>query len=145
MEEIVTINCWTRATLDRMWDVWTTAAGLRLWWWPHLPDMTYVVDARDGGRYAVGSASAQVGARGEFLQVDRPNLLVMTWRWDDDAAAEADFPGPACTEDDLVQAQFVAQHGGTRVTVRHIIRSHNGLTGYSRGWDRALDRLARMR
>ena len=138
VEETVTVSCWTRACLDRTWDAWTTAAGLQQWWWPHLPDTTYEIDARDGGRYAVASAVARVGARGRFLQVDRPHRLVMTWRWDDDE------PLPH-TQEDLVEATLVARGEGTLVTVQHTIRSLKGLAGYSRGWDRALDRLAQLR
>lgn len=137
MEETVTVSCWTQAGLDRTWDVWTTAEGLQLWWWPHLPDTTYEIDPRAGGRYAVSSPSAQVGARGQFLQVDRPNLLVMTWRWDEDSSTSV--------EEDLVEASFASRDRGTLVTVRHTIRSRQGLVGYSRGWDRALDRLAQLR
>src|SRR5699024_10234172 len=96
------------------------------------------IDARDGGRYAVASAVARVGARGRFLQVDWPHRLVMTWRWDDDD------PLPH-TQEDLVEATLVARGEGTLVTVQHTIRSLKGLAGYSRGWDRALDRLAQLR
>lgn len=143
VEETVTVSCWTRACLDRTWDVWTTAPGLQLWWWPHLPDTTYDVDARAGGCYVVTSATARVGARGRFLQVDRPHLLVMTWQWDDDGTlSPASTAAPA--EDDLVEATFAARNEGTLVTVRHTIRSRKGLAGYSRGWDRALDRLAQL-
>src|SRR5699024_123611 len=127
-EETVTVSCWTRACLDRTWDAWTTAAGLQQWWWPHLPDTTYEIDARDDGRYAVASVSAGVGARGKFLQVDRPHRLVMTWHWDDD------HPLPNSQEDLLVSARATRvsrPHG----TVAHTVGSDNGVVGYLRGWD----------
>jgi uncharacterized protein YndB with AHSA1/START domain len=43
------------AAPDEVYAAWTSADGLARWWWPHLPDTTYEVDARVGGTYEIRS------------------------------------------------------------------------------------------
>lgn len=66
---------------QRVWAAWTTADGLAAWWWPHLPGAAYVVDARRGGQYRIGSVQAGIGVYGTFERGDEPRQLVFSWVW----------------------------------------------------------------
>jgi uncharacterized protein YndB with AHSA1/START domain len=63
----------------------TTAEGVAAWWGPDdLPLLSAEVDARVGGAFHMRFRTAdgiQHKASGEFLVVDPPRRLVMSWRW----------------------------------------------------------------
>jgi uncharacterized protein YndB with AHSA1/START domain len=109
----------------------TSAEALARWWWPHLPDTTYAVDGRTGGAYEIRSAAAGIGVRGEFLALEPPTSLRMTWVWlDEDRAAEP--------ED--VSIDFAPVAGGTLVRVTHDCVQYGD--ALRQGWSDVLSRLA---
>ena len=57
----------------------TSADALARWWWPHLPGTTYAVDGRTGGAYEIRSADAGIGVRGEFVELEPPTSIRMTY------------------------------------------------------------------
>lgn len=116
------------APVDKVWAAWTSAEGWARWWWPHWPDTEYVVDARPGGSYVARSATGG-SVEGEFIRLDPPHALEMTWRWDGE-------PG-----DDTVLVVLSAQDDGTLVTVRHRTLS-TGVDDYRMGWEFVLGNLA---
>ena len=116
-----------------VWPLWTSAAGLAQWWWPHLPDTTYDVDARPGGRYLIDSPTAGIGVQGELVSLDEPQELVLTWQW-----RHAGTPGPV----DRVRVSFEEQEAGTLVRVTHDMSGDQEHDGYRQGWTDVLDRLA---
>lgn len=124
----------------RAFAAWTTVADLAQWWWPHITDTVYRVDARPGGRYSIVSLAAGIGVEGEFLTLDDSRRdgsreIVMTWRWLDD--------GVGAAVDDTVGVVFSPIAGGTRVTVRHDLADTAGDgDDLSRGWEDVLSRLA---
>lgn len=121
-------------TPDRVFAAWTDPEELAQWWWPHLADTTYAVDATVGGRYRFVSASAGIGAEGEYLVVDPPHTLRMTWTWLDDG-----IPAPVVDE---VIVTFAPAGTGTEVTVSHASTAHLGADGGAeQGWNDVLDRL----
>ena len=110
-------------------------AGLAQWWWPHLPDTTYDVDARPGGRYLIDSATAGIGVQGELVSLDEPHELVLTWQW-----RHAGTPGPV----DRVRVAFEERDAGTLVRVTHEMAGDQEHDGYRQGWTDVLERLAAL-
>ena len=110
----------------------TSADALARWWWPHLPDTTYAVDGQTGGAYEIRSAAAGIGVRGNFVALDPPTSIRMTWIWlDDDREVEP--------EDVAVDFEPVA--GCTLVRVTHeCVANADDLR---QGWVDVLARLAR--
>ena len=118
----------------RVWAAWTTAEGLAAWWWPHLPDTEYAVDARPGGEYRISSVHA--GMRGTFERVDEPRELVFSWVW---------LTGSEEEPEDRVTVGF-ADLGDdtTRVVVGHEMRSGDSGEDYRQGWSDVLSRLGEL-
>ena len=110
----------------------TSADALARWWWPHQPDTTYAVDGQTGGAYEIRSAAAGIGVRGNFVALDPPTSIRMTWIWlDDDREVEP--------EDVAIDFEPVA--GGTLVRVTHeCVANADDLR---QGWVDVLARLAR--
>jgi uncharacterized protein YndB with AHSA1/START domain/predicted transcriptional regulator len=94
------------------------------------------VDARVGGEVFVvmSDGATEILHRGEFLVVDRPRRLVFTW-----------ISQPTGLRLTVVSVDFLAERGGTRVTLMHegfadpdVAASHAG------GWSTILASLARL-
>ena len=115
-----------------VFSAFTSADALARWWWPQLPDTTYEIDGRSGGAYEIRSASAGMGVRGEFVALDPPTSIRMTWIWLDDDRA-------AVPED--VRIDFEPASGGTNVRVVHECSADP--EDLRQGWTDALARLAR--
>jgi len=110
----------------------TSADALARWWWPHIPDTTYEVDGRTGGSYEIRSVAAGIGVRGEFVDLEPPTSIRMTWIWLDDGR-------PAAPED--VAIDFEPAAGGTLVRVTHDCAANGD--DLRQGWTDVLARLAR--
>jgi uncharacterized protein YndB with AHSA1/START domain len=118
---------------ERVFEALASAEVARWWGSPELYRVTaWQGDLRVGGRWrsqGVGHDGKPFAVGGEFLEIDRPRLLVHTWKPDWETA-------PATT----VRYQLDTILGGTRVTVRH-----DGFTGrpescqsHATGWERVL-------
>jgi uncharacterized protein YndB with AHSA1/START domain len=118
---------------QRVWAAWTTSAGLAAWWWPHLPDTAYAVDARRGGQYRISSAQAGIGVRGRFERVDEPRELVFSWVWLTGSEEEP--------EDRVTVGLSDLGTDTTRVVVTHQMRSGGSGEDYRQGWSDVLARL----
>lgn len=113
---------------------WTSAEALAEWWWPHIPDAVYRIDAREGGHYDIRSEAAGIGAQGEFTDLDPPRSIRMTWRWMTD--------GVSAVEEKVLVA-FAPAAGGTRVRVQHDLADIAGSgEDIRQGWDAVLERLS---
>src|SRR5437868_1925314 len=90
-------------------------------------------DVRVGGRYRTkGIARGEPYAiEGEFLEIDPPRKLVMTWH-------RVGAPGAPTT----VTYTLEKLDGGTRLTLRHAgITSVQNLTNVAAGWKTSFDKL----
>jgi uncharacterized protein YndB with AHSA1/START domain len=116
-----------------LWPLWTTATGLARWWWPHLPDTTYAVDARPGGPYLIDAPAAGIGVQGEVISLDEPRELVLTWQW-----LHGGTPGPV----DRVRVAFDQRDADTLVRVTHEMAGDQEHDDYRQGWTDVLTRLA---
>lgn len=122
------------APIESVWRAWTTREGIATWWWPQLPDTSYEMEARVGGRYRFESKAAGIGVRGEFTTVDEPHVLELTWWWI--GGDEPNLP-------DHVRVELRPDGDGTSVTVIHrVSRPGDSGDGLRQGWSDVLDRLA---
>jgi uncharacterized protein YndB with AHSA1/START domain len=121
-----------------VFDALTTPEGVACWWGPDPgPVLVAEIDLRVGGRYRVRFRmldGTEHESRGEYLEVEKPSRLAMTWRWMGDEA-----PGESRLEFDLR-----AVPEGTELTL-----THSGLPdeptrrSHEEGWSGALAKLER--
>jgi uncharacterized protein YndB with AHSA1/START domain len=117
----------------------STPEGIASWWGPDEgPVLLAEADARVGGRFRVRFRmldGTEHESSGEYLEVRKPERLVMTWRWLDGGAD----PGESRVEIDLRPIP-----GGTELTF-----THSGLAdaaaslSHEEGWTGALRKLVR--
>ena len=124
------------AAPDRVYAAFTSADALARWWWPHIPDTTYEVDARDGGRYEISSDAAGIGVRGAFLELDEPRVIRLTWSWMDDGVAGAE---------EEVRVGITPTPAGSLVVVTHELDESSAIgEALRQGWHDVLTRLAEI-
>jgi uncharacterized protein YndB with AHSA1/START domain len=125
-----------------VFDAVVTADGMKSWWGPDDdPDVTAAADPRVGGSFRVRFRTAdglEHECAGEFLEIDRPARVVMSWRWIDGGVAEE--RGRVSR----LEITLRAIETGTELTLVHSelkdepsVRSHEG------GWAGALSKLTR--
>jgi uncharacterized protein YndB with AHSA1/START domain len=115
---------------------WTTPGELKKWWGPeNVRCVDAEVDLRVGGKYRIANEfpdKSVLWIEGEFETVDKPSLLVYTWR-----IASAGAP----TE--RVTVRFEGRDAGTEVMVRHERIATAQLRGqHEAGWVGCLEGLA---
>lgn len=115
---------------DQVYAAWTSAEGLARWWWPHWEDTIYQVDAVEGGAWRAFSPSNGIGVHGRFVRLQEPDLIELTWVWEDDDEAQ-----------DHVRVELTEHDAGTLVTVRHRT-TEAGVDDYRQGWEFVLGNLA---
>jgi uncharacterized protein YndB with AHSA1/START domain len=127
-----------RARPSIVFDAVATPEGISNWWGPDAgPVLIAEADVRVGGRYRVRFRKldgSEHECSGEYLEVVRPERVVMSWRW---AGGEED-PGESRLE---IRLRAIAE--GTELTLIHS-RLHDEETSRSHeeGWTGALDKLA---
>ena len=120
-----------------VFDAVTTAEGIAHWWGPDAgPVLLAESDPRVGGRYRVRFRkldSTEHESSGEFLEIMRPERVVLSWRW---TGAQED-PGES-----RIEITLRAVPEGTELTLTHS-RLHDEETrsGHEKGWTGALDKL----
>ena len=95
------------------------------------------LDARPGGIYRV-EISDQAIARGEYVEIDRPNRVVFTWGWEgQESGPHAVPPGSS-----RVEVSLEPDGDGTLVRLRHLDLPEESREIHGQGWDLYLGRLA---
>jgi uncharacterized protein YndB with AHSA1/START domain len=127
-----------RARPQIVFDAVTTAEGIAQWWGPDAgPVLAAEVDPRVGGHYRVRFLRLFDGIEyetsGEFLEIVRPERVVMSWRWKDGVVD----PGES-----RVEITLKAVPEGTELTFVHS-RLHDEETrrSHEEGWTGSLDKL----
>ena len=125
-----------------VFDALTTASGVAAWWGPDdLPVILAEVDAREGGCYRVRFRTAdglEHEAGGEFLEVLRPQRVVMTWRWVFGGVPE-EVGRTSRIEIDLTPIE-----DGTELTFTHgELENDESTKSHEWGWTRAFTKLVR--
>jgi len=126
------------APREHVFEAWTTPEALKRWWCPpgwHAERME--VDLRVSGAFHLGmrrvSDGSTAAVEGRFLEVQRPERLVYTWRW---TGALKDM------SESRVTVEFVDEQGDTRLTLTHDRLPDIPLWHRHRaGWIAACDRM----
>lgn len=127
------------ASASAVFDAWTTPEHVRKWWGTEdAPLVVCDIDLRVGGswRYVVGYADGkELGWRGTYREIERPNRLVATEVWEPFPDAES------------VNTLTLTENDGTttlRVTVLHSSKENRDghlNSGMESGMQLVLDRL----
>lgn len=124
------------ATSQQVFDAFTQADLLAQWWWPHLADATYVLDARTGGTYEIRSQMAGIGVRGQFAELKPPERIRLTWNWMNDGISEVE---------EVVDLRIASADNSTTLTLTHYLSPQAGDGANLRqGWNDVLGRLAKL-
>jgi uncharacterized protein YndB with AHSA1/START domain len=124
-----------------VFDALTTSAGIVCWWGPDEgPVLIAETDLRVGGRFRVRFRKldgSEHESSGHYLEVRRPERLVMSWRWLGDQ--EDEDPNESRVEIDLRPIPE-----GTELTFTHsALFSEETRRSHEQGWCGALDKLVR--
>jgi uncharacterized protein YndB with AHSA1/START domain len=126
-----------KAAPDVVFEAVTSAEGIAHWWGPDAgPVLLSESDPRVGGSYRLRFRTlpgAEHECSGEFLVVDPPKRVVMSWRW----TSGGDDPGESQVEMILRPIDV-----GTELTFTHS-RLHDEASRRSHewGWTGALQKL----
>jgi uncharacterized protein YndB with AHSA1/START domain len=126
-----------RARPEIVFDAVATAEGIVHWWGPDAgPVLLSECEPRVGGRYRVRFRlldGSEHESSGEFLEIVRPQLVVMSWRW----KGGVEDPGES-----RVEIRLRAVSEGTELTFTHS-RLHDEETSRSheQGWTGSLAKL----
>jgi uncharacterized protein YndB with AHSA1/START domain len=122
-----------------VFDAVTTPEGITQWWGPDAgPVLAAEVDLRVGGRYRVRFMrmldNTEYESSGEFLEILRPERVVMSWRWTERMPDEGES---------RVQFALKAIPEGTELTFTHSQLADDEETRLSHeaGWAGAFDKL----
>ncbi|HXO66264.1 MAG TPA: SRPBCC domain-containing protein [Steroidobacteraceae bacterium] len=124
-----------------VFDALTTPAGIVCWWGPDEgPVLIAEADLRVGGRFRVRFRKldgSEHESSGHYLEVRRPERLVMSWRWL--GGQEDEDPNESRVEIDLRPIPE-----GTELTFTHsALFSEETRRSHEQGWCGALDKLVR--
>ena len=119
-----------------VFEAWTDPKLLNLWSAPEPMDVEAEVDLKVGGRYRIlmkGSDGGVFTAVGEYREIDPPNRLSYTWKWEE---AGNDY------YDTLVTVEFHDRDGATEVVLIHELFPDAEIAGkHTEGWTSCLNRL----
>jgi uncharacterized protein YndB with AHSA1/START domain len=126
------------APREHVFEAWTTPEALKRWWCPPGWQAERMeVDLRVSGAFHLGmrrmSDGSTAAVEGRFLEVQRPERLVYTWRW---TGTLKDM------SESRVTVEFVDEQGDTRLTLTHDRLPDIPLWHRHRaGWIAACDRM----
>ncbi len=123
----------------KVFEAWTDPKQLNLWSAPEPMDVEAEVDLRVGGRYRIlmkGTDGGVFTAVGEYREIDPPNRLSYTWKWEETGN---DY------YDTLVTVEFHDRDGATEVVLIHDLFPDAEITGkHNEGWTSCLTRLEKV-
>jgi glutathione S-transferase len=125
---------------DEVFRAWTDPDALVSWFGgAKARTLTAAVDLRAGGsyRFTVESGGEVAAVEGVYREVEPPERLVYTWRWD-----REELDGG---RESLVTVEFRDRGGSTEVVLTHegLENTDPVLRFHDRGWAASLDRLER--
>ena len=125
-----------------VFDALTTPDGIACWWGPDDgPVLLAETDIRVGGRFRVRFRmlnGSEHESSGEYIEVDRPTRLVMSWRWIN--GGESEESG----ELSHLEIDLRPIDTGTELTLTHSrLQSDASRASHERGWTGSLDKLVR--
>jgi uncharacterized protein YndB with AHSA1/START domain len=127
------------ASAEQVFDAWTSPEVMRRWFHCGADWETPVaeVDLRVGGAVRIVMRrpdGRQSGAHGEYMVIDRPHRLLMTWTFDDAPANQQ-----------LIELTFAEAAGTTTVIlINRGIATDERRESQDEGWRLCLDELERL-
>jgi uncharacterized protein YndB with AHSA1/START domain len=126
-----------KAAPEIVFDAVTTAEGIAHWWGPDAgPVLLSESDPRVGGKYRLRFRKldeTEHECSGEFLVVDPPSRVVLTWRW---------LVGGADPGESRVEITLRAIGNGTELTFSHsLLQDESAALSHEGGWIGALRKL----
>jgi len=123
------------ASPERVFAAWTDPKEVEKWWGPaNVRCISAEIDLRVGGQYRIANElpdKAVIWIEGVYERIERPNLLVFTWR-----------VGAESSPTEIVTIRMTAQDRGTEVVVMHErIESPAMGNQHLQGWEGCLDGL----
>jgi uncharacterized protein YndB with AHSA1/START domain len=122
---------------DRVFAAWTEPDAIAEWFGEAETEMlSAAVDLRVGGAYRLDMRNGeQTGAvEGTYLEVDPPERLVYSWRWD--------LPGRGPGHESQVTVDFRDLGGTTEIVVTHEgLPSDESAAFHRHGWMTSLERF----
>jgi uncharacterized protein YndB with AHSA1/START domain len=120
-----------------VFDAVTTPEGIAQWWGPDAgPVLIAEADPRKGGCYRVRFRKldgTEHESSGEFLELLRPERVVMSWRWKG---------GQEDPNESRVEIVLRAIPEGTEITFTHsLLSGEDTRRSHEEGWSGALDKL----
>ena len=128
----LTVSRRYHATRERVFDAWTDPEIMKQWFSPEgVTNPAIDVDLRVGGTYRVEMLTPD-GRRpvavGTYQEINRPERLVFTWAWENEA-------DDAHTGQTLVTVEFLEHGDETEVVVTHVgFANEEGRKGHEDGW-----------
>ena len=123
----------------KVFEAWTKPEMLNQWSAPETMAVEAEVDLRVGGRYRLlmkGSDGGVFTAVGEYREIDPPNRLSYTWKWEEEGNDHYDT---------LVTVEFNERDGATEVVLTHELFPDAEIAGkHTEGWTSCLNRLERL-
>jgi uncharacterized protein YndB with AHSA1/START domain len=121
------------ASPERLFDAWTQPAHLLHWWGPRgVVCAAAEVDLKVGGHYRIANQFPDgrlVVISGRFERIERPTLLVYSWR------LGAEQTGAERRGAERVTVEFRACEASTEIIVTHErIADAANRDGHERGW-----------
>ncbi|MBB2771032.1 MULTISPECIES: SRPBCC family protein [Mycolicibacterium] len=122
---------------DEVFDEWLDPESLKEWMCPHPTRVVDVqLDARVGGivRFDVDHVGEQVLITGQFLEIDRPQLLRFTW-------SNSNWADPTIVS--VVEVTFApAGDDETLMSIEHTQLPPTEFQNFHSGWTLTFDQLA---
>jgi uncharacterized protein YndB with AHSA1/START domain len=123
-----------------VFEAWTDPDALATWFGGAIAEtLSATVDLRVGGAYRLTMKNAaQVGSvEGVYREVEPPERLVYTWRWD--------RPEVEGGRESLVTVEFHDRDGATEVVITHEgIKTDESFAFHVGGWTASLEGLGEV-
>ncbi len=138
-DRVVRIERTFPAPIEAVFDAWTSPEVMRRWFHcaPDWDTPEAEVDLRVGGRIRIVMRrpdGREAEAQGEFMAIERPHRLTMTWTFHDKP-----------TNEQVIELSFSEREGGTTVVmVNSGISTDERRDGQEWGWRGCLDELERV-
>jgi uncharacterized protein YndB with AHSA1/START domain len=140
-DDVVEVVRTIDAPREDVFRAWTDPEQLRRWWGPGefaCPEAE--VDLRPGGAYRLvmqPAAGDPFVVGGVYREVEPPERLVYTWRWETGPAADG--------SESLVTVEFLDRGASTELVLTHTeFPAAHGSAPYRMGWEGGLDKFERL-
>ena len=135
----LTLQRFIRAPREKVYDAFTTEAGLAAWMGPRgMKVRSAKVDPRVGGDWRVEMSNRDgftLAVGGRYEQMQRPARLVYSWKWEGEQ-------NPMPHLETLIEVTFDEKDGGTELRMTHSgFPAAAAREGHNQGWSSSFNKL----